>query len=106
MFLACYPFEGQDPFIIKEMPDVFFVSNQQSFQTSLKTNDSGNYTNLNLISNELIYKYLINYILKFIISGKTTRLISVPSFSSTQTCILLNLNNLECHPVSFKTFDP
>jgi len=43
LLLACYPFEGQDPFIIKEMPDVFFVSNQQSFQTSLKTNGSGNY---------------------------------------------------------------
>lgn len=39
--LACYPFEGQDPFIIKEMPDIFFVSNQQSFQTSLK-NSNGN----------------------------------------------------------------
>lgn len=40
-FLACYPFEGQDPFIIKEMPNVFFVSNQQSFQTSLKKNING-----------------------------------------------------------------
>lgn len=40
--LACYPFEGQDPFIIKEMPDVFFVSNQQSFQTALKKNINGN----------------------------------------------------------------
>ncbi|XP_060854060.1 DNA polymerase delta subunit 2 [Rhopalosiphum padi] len=76
--IPCYPFEGQDPFIIKEMPDVFFVSNQQSFKTSLKINSS----------------------------GKPTRLISVPSFSSTQTCVLLNLNNLECYPVSFKTFAP
>jgi len=42
LLLACYPFEGQDPFIVKEMPDVFFVSNQQSFQTSLKINSSGN----------------------------------------------------------------
>ncbi|VVC35969.1 Hypothetical protein CINCED_3A012978 [Cinara cedri] len=40
--IPCYPFEGQDPFIIKEMPDVFFVSNQQSFKTSLKTNVNGN----------------------------------------------------------------
>jgi len=39
LLIACYPFEGQDPFIIKEMPDVFFVSNQLSFQTSLKNNN-------------------------------------------------------------------
>lgn len=41
--LACYPFEGEDPFIIKEMPDVFFVSNQSSYQTSLKKNTNGTY---------------------------------------------------------------
>jgi len=75
--MPCYPFEGQDPFIIKEMPDIFFVSNQQSFQTSLKNSN-----------------------------GNTTRLICVPSFSLTQTCVLVNLNTLECHPVSFKTFAP
>lgn len=40
--LACYPFEGQDPFILKEMPNIFFVSNQPSFQTSLKANSNGN----------------------------------------------------------------
>jgi len=76
--LSCYPFEGQDPFIIKEMPDIFFASNQPSFQTSLKHNNN----------------------------GSSTRLISVPSFSLTQTCVLLNLNTLQCHPVSFKTFSP
>ncbi|XP_025405480.1 DNA polymerase delta subunit 2 [Sipha flava] len=76
--IPCYPFEGQDPFIIQEMPDVFFVSNLTSFQTSLKLNTNGN----------------------------PTRLISVPSFASTQTCVLLNLNTLECHPISFKTFSP
>lgn len=43
--LACYPFEGQDPFIIKEMPDIFFASNQSSFQTSVKINKNGNYLN-------------------------------------------------------------
>lgn len=44
--LACYPFEGQDPFIMKKMPDVFFVSNQPSFQTSLKKTNNGNYFHL------------------------------------------------------------
>ncbi|XP_050433902.1 DNA polymerase delta subunit 2 [Adelges cooleyi] len=76
--LPCYPFEGQDPFIIKDMPNVFFVSNQPSYQTSLKENSS----------------------------GTTTRLICVPSFSTTQTCVLLNLTTLECQPLSFKTFAP
>lgn len=51
-------------------------------------------------------RFLINLSLKCFVSGKPTRLISVPSFSSTQTCVLLNLNNLECYPVSFKTFAP
>ncbi|XP_050545286.1 DNA polymerase delta subunit 2 [Daktulosphaira vitifoliae] len=75
--LPCYPFEGQDPFIIREMPNVFFVSNQQSFQTLLKDNND-----------------------------VTTRLISIPSFAATQTCVLLNLNTLDCYPISFKTFSP
>lgn len=100
--LACYPFEAQDPFILTEMPDVFFVSNQPSFQTSIKQTSNGN-----VLYNKIITVRVGNIISTFFFFvGKSTRLICVPSFSTTQTCVMLNLNTLECHPVTFKTFAP
>lgn len=80
------------------MPNVFFVSNQPSFQTLLKVNN-GKYFILQLYENNNNY-----YNLLFL--DVTTRLISVPSFAATQTCVLLNLNTLDCSPISFKTFTP
>lgn len=67
-----YPFSSRDPFVVEELPHVYFVGNQKSFNTKLREKD-----------------------------GCKTRIISVPSFQLTRTCILLNLKDLKCEVVAF-----
>lgn len=58
---------------MEELPDVYFVGNQPNYQTKLyKAED-----------------------------GKEVRLICVPKFRSTRSCVVLNLKSLECHTMSF-----
>ncbi|KAK3914976.1 DNA polymerase delta subunit 2 [Frankliniella fusca] len=71
--LRCYPFSDTDPFIIKELPDVYFVGNQPSYQSKIFRGDD----------------------------GKEVRLICIPKFYLTKTCVVLNLRNLECHTMTF-----
>jgi len=73
--LHCYPFIDQDPFIISECPHVYFIGNQDQFQTKIAEGSN----------------------------GQTVRLIALPNFATTQTAILLNLSTLEVHPLSFNT---
>lgn len=73
--LWCYPFENNDPFVLKETPHVYIVGNQPKFETSL----------VELYNNQD--------------EKITVRIISVPEFSETNQCILLDLETLECQIV-------
>ncbi|XP_039294373.1 DNA polymerase delta subunit 2 isoform X2 [Nilaparvata lugens] len=77
--LDCYPYYNSDPFILGQQPDVYFVGNQETFQTKIvDVQNPGAETKS--------YK---------------TRLVCVPSFSKTRTCVLVNLRDLECYPMTF-----
>lgn len=71
--LACYPYYGQDPFILDHLPDVYFVGNQNEYK-------HGVYESSN---------------------GRSVQLISLPKFSLTHSCVFLNLNTLESREISF-----
>lgn len=70
--VASYPFTTDDPFVVENTPHVYFAGNQKSFNTKLREKD-----------------------------GSKTRIIAVPSFKSTRTCILVNLKDLKCEVVAF-----
>jgi DNA polymerase delta subunit 2 len=74
--LGCYPFETNDPFIVRECPHVYFAGNQPRFGT---TEVCG-------------------------AAGQRVRTILVPDFGIDQTCVLVNLDSLECRPISFAGF--
>ncbi|KAF9362854.1 DNA polymerase delta subunit 2 [Mortierella sp. NVP85] len=71
--LWCYPFKDKDPFIIKQLPHIYFIGNQDKFATELMTG----------------------------IDGSRTRVVTLPSFALTGTIALVNLRTLDCHSVSF-----
>ncbi|KAG0261372.1 hypothetical protein DFQ27_002992 [Actinomortierella ambigua] len=71
--LWCYPFKDKDPFIMSQSPHVYVVGNQDKFATEL------------VIGND----------------GQRTRVVTLPSFSSSSTIALVNLRTLECMPISF-----
>jgi DNA polymerase delta subunit 2 len=72
--LACYPYYGQDPFILNEMPDVYFAGNQN------------------------VYKHEV-----FTPSGqeKSVHLVSLPKFSLTNSCVFLNMSTLQSEEMIF-----
>lgn len=71
--LGCYPFTDRDPFFFEMCPHVYFVGNQDKFESSLiKGSD-----------------------------GQVVRLICIPRFAETGTAVMLNLRNLECHALTF-----
>jgi len=74
--LGCYPFEEHDPFIVTECPHVYFAGNQPRFETAEVEGPA----------------------------GQKIRSILVPDFASEHTCVLVNLDTLECRPVSFAGF--
>jgi len=66
-----------DPFVIEQTPHVFFVGNQPEFATKqIKGN-----------------------------SGEMVRLILLPAFSTSHTIVILNLDTLDCQPISFHLYD-
>jgi len=73
--LPCYPFDNTDPFIITQLPHVYFVGNQKEFKTKFIQGEN----------------------------GEKVRLIMVPSFAETQTVVLFNLKTLEASPIIFDT---
>lgn len=75
--LSSYPFKMHDPFVIERTPHVYFVSNQERFEA----------------------KRLVGH------NGQTVVLISVPDFCKTKTFVLVDLNSLDCHPVTVGTWD-
>eukprot|EP00892_Ulva_mutabilis_P008641 jgi/Ulvmu1/6149/UM028_0005.1 len=70
--LACFPYVDQDPFILRSSPHVYFVGNQAVFGEGQVTD-----------------------------GDKSIKLISVPSFAKTSTVVLLDLESLQCKPISF-----
>ncbi|XP_002738996.1 DNA polymerase delta subunit 2-like [Saccoglossus kowalevskii] len=71
--LGCYPFYEKDPFIITQCPHIYFAGNQSEFKT--KTVD--------------------------LITGQKVLLVTIPKFSESYTCVLVNLRTLECQPMKF-----
>ncbi|CAF3675533.1 unnamed protein product [Adineta steineri] len=76
--LSCYPYVKNDPFIINDTPHVFFAGNQPKFETRL-------FKGPNNIE---------------------VRLICIPCFAQSNSCVALNLNTLECHEISFENQTP
>lgn len=77
--LRCYSFHGNtdgvtDPFIIDEMPHIYFAGNQEKFETKLLVDET---------------------------KGRICRLVSVPVFSKTRSIVLVNLRNLDAFEISF-----
>ena len=70
---ACYPYNEEDPFIFDECPHVYFAGNCKAFGTELSEGPD----------------------------GQQTRIISIPSFTSTGTAVLVNMASMECHPMVF-----
>ena len=73
-FLQCYPFKRKDPFIINESPHLYFAGNQPEFGTRLVEGKD----------------------------GQQIRLVLVPSFASTSTAVLVNLNYMSAKPLCFQ----
>jgi len=71
--LPCFPFDDEEPFIIKESPHVYFVGNQPRFETGLFEGSD----------------------------GQRTRVVALPSFASSGVAVLVNLRDLSCHPLTF-----
>ncbi len=71
--LGCYPFSNGDPFVLKSLPHVFFVGNQDKFAEK-----------------------------KIKVGPKEVLLLSLPRFSQSSTLILLDLESMQCEPVTFK----
>lgn len=73
--LGCYPYaeEEEDPFVMRECPHIFFAGNQPRFETTLVEGPA----------------------------GERVRAILVPDFSVERTCVLVDLDSLECRPLSF-----
>ncbi|OMO62998.1 DNA polymerase alpha/epsilon, subunit B [Corchorus capsularis] len=73
--LGCYPFTDRDPFLIDSCPHVYFVGNQEKYETRLLKGSE----------------------------GQLVRLICIPRFSETGVAVVLNMRNLECHALTFGT---
>jgi len=68
--LGCYPYTGEDPFIIETCPHILFTGNAPSFGSRVLHGQD----------------------------DQTVLLLAVPRFSETSTCTLVNLSTLECQP--------
>ncbi|XWS66442.1 hypothetical protein CRYUN_Cryun05aG0199600 [Craigia yunnanensis] len=73
--LGCYPFADRDPFLIDSCPHVYFVGNQEKYETRLLKG----------------------------LEGQLVRLICIPRFCETGVAVVLNMRNLECHTLTFGT---
>lgn len=72
--LACYPFHDEDPFVLDEMPHVFFAGNQKAFGARKISRD-----------------------------GAECLLVSVPVFKDTGVAVKVDLQSLEATPICFKS---
>uniref|UniRef100_A0A6B2L460 DNA polymerase alpha/delta/epsilon subunit B domain-containing protein n=1 Tax=Arcella intermedia TaxID=1963864 RepID=A0A6B2L460_9EUKA len=68
---------SSDPFILNEAPHVIFFGNQPAFETKLIEGPE----------------------------GQEIRVVLLPTFSQNPTFALINIDNLDCTPVSFQLYD-
>ncbi|KAL3373134.1 hypothetical protein AABB24_005231 [Solanum stoloniferum] len=73
--LGCYPFTDRDPFYVETCPHVYFVGNQDKYESRLIKGSE----------------------------GQMVMLICIPRFAETGVAVVLNIRNLECHMLSFAT---
>ncbi|XP_054804350.1 DNA polymerase delta small subunit isoform X2 [Prosopis cineraria] len=73
--LGCYPFTDRDPFFLESCPHVYFVGNQDKYETRVIKGSE----------------------------GQLVRLICVPKFNETGVAVMLNLRDLQCHALCFGT---
>ena len=73
--LGCYPFAAtaDDPFIIRQCPHIYFAANQPRFESKMVDGPG----------------------------GQQVRVIMVPDFHLEHTCVLVNLDTLDCRPLKF-----
>jgi hypothetical protein len=78
--VGCYPYQHKDPFVLEESPHIYVVGNQSAYDTRLVSGPN----------------------------GEKIRLVSLPSFASTGTAVLVNLNSpsMEAQSISFKVQTP
>ena len=93
--LGCYPYVDDDPFILDTCPDLYFAGNQDTFEDRLWKGKS------HLYGKDLQHSFICSTGPE----GQTFRLISVPRFSETGTVVLIDVNTLECHTLTFGTGD-
>lgn len=84
-----------DPLIITETPHVFFAGNQKKFSTRLFQGNKKKKTNS-------IGLDLFRVFFSSAENGTETRLITVPQFAQSLSCVALNLSTLECVEISFE----
>ncbi|KAJ5075808.1 DNA polymerase delta subunit 2 [Anaeramoeba ignava] len=77
--LPCFPFSGNDPFILDVCPHVYFSGCQKKLKYEI-----------------VEYSNQIN-------GDQKVLLIFIPSFFITQTILLVDINTLECFPVEFSS---
>jgi DNA polymerase delta subunit 2 len=82
---GCYPYIETDPFIMEERPHVYFIGNQDAYQSELYKGD--------------------HFFLIILDEYGTTRVILLPNFSVTGQIVLLNIATLETKVVNFKDQD-
>jgi len=68
--LGCYPYAGEDPFIIEVCPHILFTGNAPSFGSRIFHG----------------------------LDKQTVLLLAIPRFSETGSCVMVNLNTLDCQP--------
>ncbi len=73
--LGCYPVKNFDPFILEDAPDVYFAGNQPGFSTRLLETEEG---------------------------GRV-RLVCLSSLSERGEAAIIDLETLDCAPISFST---
>lgn len=67
-FAGAYPFQDDDPFVMRNCPHLFFVGNQPQFGTKVITGGT---------------------------DGQSVRLVAVPSFSATGEIVLVDTETLD-----------
>jgi DNA polymerase delta subunit 2 len=73
--LACYPFYGEDPFILDQLPNVYFAGNQDVFKQDVYIHKDNSDIKVNLLS--------------------------LPKFSDRQSLVLFNLNTSKAEEILF-----
>jgi DNA polymerase delta subunit 2 len=94
--LACYPFVQRDRFVLTRTPNVYFVGDQNEFESELAELAIGP------IGAEGQDAAAVATAASSSAKARV-RLLRVPKFSQTNTLVLLDLNTLDVETVKFDT---